>query len=84
MQRNPHRYQIATGYRTFYSLSLIYQPITKKRLFFHKKGSNDVLVKVLLNEKEAKLPVKTDVAPYYHWKDVESYYREKLDKYQHI
>ena len=53
-------------------------------VFFHKKGSNDVLVKVLLNEKEAKLPVKTDVAPYYHWKDVESYYREKLDKYQHI
>lgn len=37
MQRNPHSYQIATGYRTFYSLSLIYQPITKKRLFFFKK-----------------------------------------------
>ena len=37
MQRNPHSYQIATGYRTFYSLSLIYQPITKKRLFFYKK-----------------------------------------------
>lgn len=36
MQRNPHSYQIATGYRTFYSLSLIYQPITKKRLFFCK------------------------------------------------
>ncbi|RJW94771.1 hypothetical protein DWZ80_01680 [Bacteroides sp. AF35-22] len=37
MQRNPHSYQIATGYRTFYSLSLIYQPITKKRLFFMEK-----------------------------------------------
>lgn len=37
MQRNPHSYQIATGYRTFYSLSLIYQPITKKRLFFNEK-----------------------------------------------
>lgn len=37
MQRNPHSYQIATDYRTFYSLSLIYQPITKKRLFFYKK-----------------------------------------------
>lgn len=37
MQRNPHSYQIATGYRTFYSLSLIYQPITKKRLFFRQK-----------------------------------------------
>ena len=40
MQRNPHSYQIATGYRTFYSLSLIYQPITKKRLFFSKKVSS--------------------------------------------
>lgn len=37
MQRNPHSYQIATGYRTFYSLSLIYQPIKKKRLFFVQK-----------------------------------------------
>ena len=38
MQRNPHSYQIATGYRTFYSLSLIYQPITKKRLFFFENN----------------------------------------------
>ena len=38
MQRNPHSYQIATGYRTFYSLSLIYQPITKKRLFLLEKS----------------------------------------------
>ena len=42
MQRNPHSYQIATGYRTFYSLSLIYQPITKKRLFFDKKSLSSV------------------------------------------
>lgn len=40
MQRNPHSYQIATGYRTFYSLSLIYQPITKKRLFFTEKEAD--------------------------------------------
>ena len=45
MQRNPHSYQIATGYRTFYSLSLIYQPITKKRLFFEKKQINVFLYK---------------------------------------
>ena len=37
MQRNPHSYQIATGYRTFYSLSLIYQPITKKTIVFLQK-----------------------------------------------
>lgn len=38
MQRNPHSYQIATGYRTFYSLSLIYQPITKKTIVSQKKS----------------------------------------------
>lgn len=48
MQRNPHSYQIATGYRTFYSLSLIYQPITKKRLFFFKKIRRE---KLLISEK---------------------------------
>lgn len=47
-------------------------------IFFRKKNSNDILVKVTLNEKEMKLPVQSTVAPYYHWKDVEAYYRNKL------
>ena len=48
-------------------------------VFYRKKGSDDILVKVLLNERETKLPVKSDVVPYYHWKDVELYYRNKLE-----
>ena len=44
MQRNPHSYQIATGYRTFYSLSLIYQPITKKTIVFFIKTPKDFMV----------------------------------------
>ena len=48
-------------------------------VFYRKKGSDDILVKVLLNERETKLPVQSDVAPYYHWKDVELYYRNKLE-----
>ncbi|RHJ90615.1 histidine-type phosphatase [Parabacteroides bouchesdurhonensis] len=47
-------------------------------IFFRKKNSDDILVKVTLNEQEMKLPVKSDIAPYYHWKDVETYYRNKL------
>jgi hypothetical protein len=43
---------------------------------------NDVLVKVLLNEREAELPVPTDCAPYYHWRDVREYYLKKLDAYE--
>lgn len=42
-------------------------------IFFRKKGSDDVLVKFLLNENETSIPVKTDVAPFYHWKDVRDF-----------
>lgn len=50
-------------------------------VFYRKKGNADILVKVLLNEKEAKLPLDTDIAPYYHWSDVSDYYRKKLTQF---
>lgn len=42
----------------------------------------DVLFKVLLNEQEARLPIRTNCAPYYHWKDFRSYCLKKLDRYE--
>ena len=43
-------------------------------VFYRKEGSDDILVKFLLNENETSIPVKTDVAPYYHWQDVKCYW----------
>lgn len=51
-------------------------------VFFRKKASDDILVKVLLNEHEMELPIESELAPYYHWKDVEAYYRNKLKAYK--
>ncbi len=49
-------------------------------VFFRKdKADKDILLKVLLNENEATLPVKTDCAPLYHWRDVRQYLINKLD-----
>ena len=42
----------------------------------------DVLFKVLLNEQEARLPIRTDCAPYYHWSDFRRHYLKKLDRYE--
>ena len=50
-------------------------------VFYKNKKSDDVLVKFMLNERECKIPVATDMAPYYHWKDVEQFYRAKLAKF---
>lgn len=44
-------------------------------------ADRDVLFKVLLNEQEARLPIRTDCAPYYHWKDFRRYFLRKLKQY---
>ena len=49
-------------------------------VFFRKKGSDDILVKFMMNENEVSIPVETDMAPYYHWKDVRAYYKELLSR----
>ncbi len=54
------------------------------QLIFYRRSpkDTDVLVKVLLNENEAALPVNTDCAPYYHWNDFKEYYLNKLKGYK--
>lgn len=49
-------------------------------VYYRNAAGGDILVKVLLNEREATLPVKTDMAPYYRWKDVRDYYMDKLSR----
>ncbi len=44
-------------------------------------GDTDIVFKVLLNEDEATLPLKTDMAPYYHWKDFREHFLSVLDTY---
>ena len=51
-------------------------------VFYEKPGDKDadVLVRVLLNERDVTLPVENVGTPYfYRWKDVSDYYRHKLE-----
>ena len=47
-------------------------------VFYRKDKSKDILVKFLMNENETSIPVKTDCYPYYHWRDVQKYYRQMI------
>ncbi len=49
-------------------------------ILYRSDKKNDILVKVLLNENEVRLPVPTKNFPYYKWADFESYYRNKLSQ----
>lgn len=53
-------------------------------VFYRKDPADkDVMVKVLLNEDEATLPIKTNTAPYYKWSEVREYYLDKLAKFEY-
>ena len=45
-------------------------------------ADKDILVKVLLNEQEARLPLPGDMAPYYRWSDFRRYYLKKIADYE--
>lgn len=53
------------------------------QLVFYREGPDDqdVLLKVLLNENEATLPLKSTEGCYYHWSDFRDYYLAKLDAF---
>ena len=54
-------------------------------IFYRKDPADtDVLFKVLLNENEATLPLKSTMEPYYHWSDFKAYYMKKLDEYDEM
>ena len=50
-------------------------------VFYRGKSADDILVKCLLNESEATMPVETDMFPYYKWSDVCQYYRNRCNNY---
>jgi hypothetical protein len=47
-----------------------------------KKKDAPILVKALLNEKEATLPIETNQYPYYKWDDLRAYYLKKLEEFE--
>ena len=54
-------------------------------IFYRKDPEDqDVLFKVLLNEQEATLPITTDCAPYYHWRDFREHYLKKINDYEQL
>jgi len=48
-------------------------------VFFRHKKTGEVIVKMMLNEREQSIPVHTDMAPYYRWEDVRPYLLSRLE-----
>ena len=62
----------------------IYPMACNIQLVFYrpKKGDGPILLKALLNEAEATLPLPTDNYPYYKWTDFREYFGNKLKDFE--
>ena len=47
-------------------------------IFYRSSKKPEILVKILHCEREVKIPLKSDIAPYYKWSDFKKYYTSKL------
>ena len=50
------------------------------QLVFYRNNQADVLVKCLMNGREATLPVSTAIYPYYKWSDFVQFYTERCNQ----
>lgn len=67
-------------YKVWSDFKIVPMAANVQLVFFrNEKGKpDDILVKILHNEKEVHIPVPTDRFPFYRWEDVENYYRKLL------
>lgn len=66
--------KIADTYRTYQIIPMC----GNIQMVFYKNRQNQILVKILLNEKEATLPLNSSTAPYYDWNEVKKYWKNTL------
>ena len=82
---NPYRWRegiISFKNETFPDIIHKFEKYYGVEFRIENKASDEVLVKILLNEKEAKLPIKSSLAPYYKWTDIKAYYYNKLSSFK--
>ena len=70
----------ADFYKVWSDFKIVPMAANVQMIFFRKDKSDDILVKFMLNEKEVSIPLESDVKPYYHWKAVEKFYRNKIEE----
>ena len=60
--------------------NLVYPMAGNLQIVFYRKNEadKDPLIKLLLNEKEATLPLSSDLAPYYRWSDVRRFLLKRI------
>lgn len=69
----------ADFYKAWSDFKIVPMAANVQLIFYrNEKNRDDILVKFMLNEQETSIPLESDVKPFYRWKEVERFYREKI------
>lgn len=49
------------------------------QIIFYRNDFGDVIVKMMMNEADVAIPIKSDIYPFYKWADVKAFFEEVLD-----
>ena len=68
----------AAGWRNYH----LYPMAGNVQVVFYRSDAadTDIWVKILLNEREATLPLESEKAPYYRWSEVRALWRGKINE----
>lgn len=50
------------------------------QMIFYRNSKNEVIVKLLHNERPVRVNLPSDIYPYYRWNDIKGYFEERLNK----
>ena len=57
---------------------------TNIQWILYRNPAGRVLVKVLFNEQEVKLPIASDHAPYYDWEAFKTYCADRMESFPNV
>jgi hypothetical protein len=66
---------------TSYNHGVICPMAANLQIVLYRNAKGDVLVRSLINENDAYLPIKSDIAPFYRWSDFCKYMYDNLNRF---
>ena len=54
------------------------------QMVFYRNKRGNVLVRTLINERDATLPIKSATAPFYRWEDMRKLFQKRMAEFDKV
>ena len=72
------------GAATYMNYSMLVPMGASLQMVFYRNRRGEVLVRTLINERDATLPIKSSHAPFYRWSDMREFFQKRMAEFDEI